>query len=150
MTKSEKRVHLIKQMQDELDRRTKIEKDSEQLMCEGKYKEAKELLDALDDSIIRGIGEELDKLGEAEEEKMAQSKEEVKEVRNVSVLNPTTAECSLRDKLMADITESGLAYREAISAISYVQAVIRDKGSNLLNGINIQEVVKQPRFAWRD
>ena len=56
------------------------------------------------------------------------------------------SEHELRNKLMAIVVDSGLPYRECISALSYVTVVLRDKGNNLLNDTSIQEVAKTERF----
>lgn len=60
MRRVDKRMELVKKLQLELDRRTEIEKEAELLICIGKYKEATELLQALDDNIIKSIAQELD------------------------------------------------------------------------------------------
>lgn len=56
-------------------------------------------------------------------------------------------ELRLRNKLLAAIAESELSYQEAMSALNYVSTIIREKGNNLLDGTNIQEVVKQEKVA---
>lgn len=38
--------------------------------------------------------------------------------------------------------DSGLTCKEVLSALSYVQAILRRKGYDLLDGISIQEVAK--------
>lgn len=60
-------------------------------------------------------------------------------------MNPSEAEKHLRKSLLAVITGSSCTYQEAMSAIGYVQCTFREKGDNLLNAANIQEVVKMER-----
>lgn len=47
----------IADLQAELDRRTAVEKLAEKLIVDGKFKEAKELLDTLDDDKVRDLME---------------------------------------------------------------------------------------------
>ena len=44
----------------------------------------------------------------------------------------------LRNKLMEVVLSSGLSYKETISALDYVLASLRNKGGNLLDGVNKQ------------
>lgn len=53
----------------------------------------------------------------------------------------------LREKLMSAVVESGLPFKTAMSELGYVMNVLRDKGSNLLDAANIQEVAEMPRFV---
>ena len=48
----DKKVENIKALQAELDRRTAVEKLAEKLIIDGKFAEAKELLDTLDDDKV--------------------------------------------------------------------------------------------------
>ena len=52
----------------------------------------------------------------------------------------------LREQLMTAVVESGLSYQAAMSELAYVRVVLQDKGNNLLNAANIQEVAGMPRF----
>ena len=54
----DKKVENIKALQAELDRRTAVEKLAEKLIIDGKFEEAKELLDTLDDDKARELMEE--------------------------------------------------------------------------------------------
>lgn len=54
----DKKVENIKALQAELDRRTAVEKLAEKMIIEGKFEEAKELLDTLDDDKARELMEE--------------------------------------------------------------------------------------------
>lgn len=38
------------------------------------------------------------------------------------------------------VSESGLTYKDAMSVLSYVACSMREKGNNLLNELNIQEI----------
>ncbi len=38
------------------------------------------------------------------------------------------------------VSESGLTYKDAMSALSYVACSMREKGNNLLDELNIQEI----------
>lgn len=60
--------------------------------------------------------------------------------------NPTAAELALRNDLMKAAERSGCTFQEVMSALSYVQCVLNDKGDNLLNAVNIQEVAKMNRY----
>ena len=50
----DKKVKEITELQKELDRRTAVEKLAEKLIIDGKFEEAKELLDTLDDDKVDG------------------------------------------------------------------------------------------------
>ena len=52
------KVKNITDLQAELDRRTAVEKLAEKLIIDGKFEEAKELLDTLDDDKARALMEE--------------------------------------------------------------------------------------------
>lgn len=54
----DKKVENIKALQAELDRRTAVEKLAEKMIIDGKFEEAKELLDTLDDDRARELMEE--------------------------------------------------------------------------------------------
>lgn len=54
----DKKVENIKALQAELDRRTAVEKLAEKMIIDGKFEEAKELLDTLDDDKARALMEE--------------------------------------------------------------------------------------------
>ena len=64
----------------------------------------------------------------------------------ITVPYSSEGELELREKLFSVIVDSGLTYKETLSAVNYVRIVLSDKGGNLLNGANIQEVAKQKRF----
>lgn len=53
-----------------------------------------------------------------------------------------TGEEQLRKRLMEVSIDSGLTCKEVLSALGYVQARLRQKGYDLLDGISIQEVAK--------
>ena len=50
--KHEQKVKAVKDLQEEYDRRSEIEEQAFALLAEGKFKEAQELLDSLDDKQI--------------------------------------------------------------------------------------------------
>lgn len=54
----DKKVKEITELQKELDRRTAVEKLAEKMIIDGKFEEAKELLDTLDDDKARELMEE--------------------------------------------------------------------------------------------
>lgn len=49
MSKHEQKIKAVKDLQEEYDRRSEIEEQAFALLAEGKFKEAQELLDSLDD-----------------------------------------------------------------------------------------------------
>ncbi|WP_418963383.1 hypothetical protein, partial [Butyribacter intestini] len=53
----DKKVENIKALQAELDRRTAVEKLAEKMIIDGKFEEAKELLDTLDDDKVKKLME---------------------------------------------------------------------------------------------
>lgn len=53
----DKKVENIKALQAELDRRTAVEKLAEKMIIDGKFEEAKELLDTLDDDKVEKLME---------------------------------------------------------------------------------------------
>ena len=63
----------------------------------------------------------------------------------ITVPYSSEGELELREKLFSVIVDSGLTYKETMSAVNYVRIVLSDKGGNLLNGANIQEVAKMER-----
>ena len=75
--RAEERAMLVKKLQEELDRRTDLEEEAIYLMEQGEFERANQLLKSIDDSIAKGIMEELDQLNGLEEE---ETKEEVREV----------------------------------------------------------------------
>ncbi len=56
---------------------------------------------------------------------------------------------ALRGQLMEAVLSSGLSYKETISALDYVLTALRNKGGNLLDGVNIQEVARQKQSSRR-
>lgn len=58
MSKVDKMMELVKRQQEELGHRTAVEKEAIALIRQGEYQEAKELLQSLDDSILREINNE--------------------------------------------------------------------------------------------
>lgn len=68
MSRWDKRMDLTKKLQEELDRRTKVEEEAIQLISECKFEEANILLRSIDDSIVRQIAKELDDLDTEKEE----------------------------------------------------------------------------------
>lgn len=57
MSNMDKKIKEIKELQAELDRRTAVEKLAEKMIIDGKFAEAKELLDTLDDDKARELME---------------------------------------------------------------------------------------------
>ena len=55
-------------------------------------------------------------------------------------------EKELIKKMEKLITESGCSYGTAMNTLSYLLAEYRDKGNNLLNSTNVQEVAKVSRL----
>lgn len=64
MTKTEKRAMLIKKMQAEIDRRTELEEEAIELMSNGEFEKATDLLKSIDDGIVKEIEKELNALEE--------------------------------------------------------------------------------------
>lgn len=60
--KSTKMTELLERLDSEIDRRTAIEKEHERLVCAGDFEGAVKVLKTMDDSIIRGIREEIERL----------------------------------------------------------------------------------------
>lgn len=93
MTKSEKKAMLINKMQEELDRRTEQEEEAIYLMEQGEFERANQLLKSIDDSVAKGIMEELDQLNGLEEE---ETKEELQGTVN-TILESGTVNLVLKD-----------------------------------------------------
>lgn len=53
------------------------------------------------------------------------------------------AELAFRKELLRFISKSNLTYCEVMSALKYLIYVLQEKGENLLDGANIQEVAKR-------
>lgn len=66
MKKIDKKTELLKKLQTELDRRMQIENEAIRLISNGECEKATELLESLDDQIVKDIETELDQ--EPEEE----------------------------------------------------------------------------------
>lgn len=62
MGRIDENIEKIKDLQSEIDHRTEIEMQAEKLICEGKFEEARELLNSLNDELVRelaeGVGDE--------------------------------------------------------------------------------------------
>ena len=70
MKKIDKKTELLKKLQVEQDRRTQVENEADRLICNEEYEKAAELLESLDDQIVRDIEAELDKLDQEPEEEV--------------------------------------------------------------------------------
>lgn len=73
--KADKKTELLKKLQKELDRRTQIEEEAVRLISNGECEKACELLNTLDDNVVKDIEQELDRLdtdveGECKEKTM--------------------------------------------------------------------------------
>lgn len=64
MRKTDRKVELIRRLQEELDRRTQIENEAVDLISRGECEKAHTLLSMLDDNIVKEISDELDYLEE--------------------------------------------------------------------------------------
>lgn len=62
MKKADKKAELLKRLREELDRRTQIENEAIHLIGENRIEKAQEILDSIDDSILKEIEQELDRL----------------------------------------------------------------------------------------
>lgn len=60
MKREDKKAEALGRLQKELDRRTQAERQAVQLITDGEYKKACELLDAMDEDPIRAMEAELD------------------------------------------------------------------------------------------
>lgn len=58
-----RKAELIRHQQEEIDRRTRLEDEAIALVSEGRYDEARELMESLDDSILEDIQKEIKALG---------------------------------------------------------------------------------------
>lgn len=67
MKKADKKAELLKRLQNELDIRTQVEKEAVSLISNGECEKACALLNALDDSIVKDIERELDRLDKDED-----------------------------------------------------------------------------------
>lgn len=68
MKKIDRKAELLKKLQTEIDRRTQVENEAISLISGGEHEKAKELLESLDDQIVKEIQSELDKLDQEPEE----------------------------------------------------------------------------------
>lgn len=76
MKKADRKAELLKKLQKELDRRTQVEKEAVKLISNGECEKACELLNTLDDNVVKDIEQELDRLntdveGECKEKTMS-------------------------------------------------------------------------------
>lgn len=62
MERIDRKIELIRRMQEEMDHREEVEKQAISLICEGRSMEAMEKLDSLDDGILEEIQMEIDAL----------------------------------------------------------------------------------------
>ena len=94
----DKKVENIKALQAELEHRTAVEKLAEKMIIDGKFEEAKELLDTLDDDKARELMEEC-------------PDEEIKEVRTMD------KRVKLEEKAVMDImkilTQGGISVKQS-------------------------------------
>lgn len=68
MKKIDKKTELLKKLQAELDRRRQVENEAIRLISSGECEKACELLDSLDDQIVKDIDAKLDNLDQESEE----------------------------------------------------------------------------------
>lgn len=68
MNKWEKRMELVKKLQEEIDRRTRVEKAVVVYITAGRFEEANVLLESIDDDIVRKIEKELNELDAEQKE----------------------------------------------------------------------------------
>ncbi len=78
--KIDKKIALIKRQQAEMEHRNRVEKQAEQLICEGKYKEAIALLNSLDDSILPKLQAEFKAIEVSETDTEREEKSDIKEM----------------------------------------------------------------------
>lgn len=73
--KHEQKVKAVKDLQEEYDRRSEIEEQAFALLAEGKFKEAQELLDSLDDKqALEMLKESVEEYGEEQTRKEQEEK----------------------------------------------------------------------------
>ncbi|MDE7426119.1 MAG: hypothetical protein K2N51_20875 [Lachnospiraceae bacterium] len=115
MTKSEKKAMLINKMQEELDRRTEQEEEAIYLMEQGEFERANQLLKSIDDSVAKGIIDELDGLEEKEtkeEEREVDEKEELRGIVTAILENEKVRHLSLKQiKLLPSWLNQEISYR---------------------------------------
>ena len=94
MKKIDKKTELLKKLQVEQDRRTQVENEADRLICNEEYEKAAELLESLDDQIVRDIEAELDKLDQEPEEEVETEEfdEQAKQFLNIVVALRTKSE----------------------------------------------------------
>ena len=80
MKKTDKKAALLKTLQAELNRRRQVENEAIRLISSGECEKACELLDSLDDQIVKDIDAKLDNLDqESEETEDVESNEQTKQ-----------------------------------------------------------------------
>lgn len=62
------KIKLVNRLQTEMEHRRKIEDEAEQMIIDGKFLEATELLQSLDDNLIKDLANELSELSRPEDE----------------------------------------------------------------------------------
>lgn len=129
MTKLDKKVELIKRQQAEIDRRNEVEEQATKLICEGRYTEATELLETLDDNVLKELQAEFEAIEETKEENIEQKlSENLKEVlkKQIELLSGLQEDtCDIHDviALSQGIVEAAkllmypLYYQEVVRAL---------------------------------
>lgn len=92
MKKTDKKAALLKTLQAELNRRTQTENEAIRLISSGECEKAIELLESLDDQIVKDIEAEMDRLDQEPEEETdetedAESDEQAKQFLRVFLLD---------------------------------------------------------------
>ena len=122
----DKKVENIKALQAELEHRTAVEKLAEKMIIDGKFEEAKELLDTLDDDKARELMEEC-------------PDEEIKEVRTMD------KRVKLEEKAVMDImkilTQGGISVKQSKSILDRVNVIFMESSKNFLDDCDAKEVL---------
>ena len=123
----DKKVENIKALQAELEHRTAVEKLAEKMIIDGKFEEAKELLDTLDDDKARELMEEC-------------PDEEIKEVRTMD------KRVKLEEKAVMDImkilTQGGISVKQSKSILDRVNVIFMKSSKNFLDDCDAKEVLE--------
>lgn len=120
--RAEEKAMLVKKLQEELDRRTELEEEAIYLMEQGEFERANQLLKSIDDSVAKGIMEELDQLNGLEEE---ETKEELQGTVN-AILESGTVNLVLKGGEKNTMKQPTIKELDEI-----VQAIVREYLGNV-------------------
>lgn len=104
------KIRLVNRLQTEMEHRRKIEDEAEQMIIDGKFLEATELLQSLDDNLMKDLANELAGLSrsESENDRFGCKSNLIKEDK-IQRRKPEEIEAPPRQRILSDEEKKGLS-----------------------------------------